>query len=170
LSIVNDPCFPGIRFIGSADYDQVALFSCAGPSSFSRDVEEMIRSDLVGELSNPSRGLIAIGGFLENSLASLVVFEPGKLEDTWYVVLLAVQTDFQNKGLGRMTKDRLLDHLETLDRKFVESLVHERNEPMLALNKSLGATITRDVSDKKFRLCVIQLNPQQPRPHLSVLP
>jgi GNAT superfamily N-acetyltransferase len=146
------------RFIGTADYEQILSFSCAGSARFSLDVEEMVQQDLVEELANPDRRLVAIGGFLEESLVSLVVFEPGKADDAWFVVLLAVRSDLQRQGFGRKTKDRLLEHLETLDRKFVESLVHERNAPMLALNRLLGAIITRDVSDRKYQLCTIQLD------------
>jgi GNAT superfamily N-acetyltransferase len=133
------------------------------------DVEEMVQAELVGELSNPHRDLVAIGGFLDESLVSLVVFETGKQEDTWFVVLLAVHSDFQRQGLGRLTKDRLLEHLETMDRRMVESLVHERNEPMLALNRLLGAKMNRDVSDRKYQLCSIQLDLQRPGRRLSAL-
>jgi GNAT superfamily N-acetyltransferase len=127
-------------------------FSCRGWREPWADlVEEMVRDRLVGELVHGD--VDAVGAWRGDDLAGVAVWRIN--EDRCTSIVLAVANGHRRRGLGRTLKLTVIAAARDAGASVVVSHVHWDNEPMLLLNRSMGANLERIPGDLDYCLCVL---------------
>ena len=106
-----------------------------------------------------------VGDFQGQELRGLITWTD-YAEDSrlWEIVILATDLQWTGRGVARGLKEHLLDKARDREILSVVSYVHRDNEPMLDLNRSLGAFIKLDPNDVEHELYFCTIDPQVPRP------
>jgi len=154
---------PALRLaeVTDAARAELAAFACARyREPWSEVVEQAIRRELAGELeAGTSR---AIGLWAEDDLVAVAAFrivDSPMFPKACRVNLLAVRTDHQGRGRGRVLKEAVIDVARTEEAMAVASRVDRRNTRMLQLNLALGARVDPIEGAEDEVICTIPIRP-----------
>lgn len=129
------------------DRDAVALrtFRCARLSEpWAIDVQDAIRNYVADAVrSGRSTGFVCTDGDVLVGVATL--FEPDVTDELQmgYASILATSIDHRGQGIARALKLAVMDEARSRGYRYLESRVHEDNQAMLSLNRSLDADMRR---------------------------
>lgn len=130
-----------------ADRDELALraFRCARLNEpWAMDVQEAIRDYVADAVRNRrSTGFICADGDLLAGVATLVKPNATDALQMGYASILATSIAHRRQGVARALKLAVIDEARIRGYGFLESRVHEDNQAMLRLNRSLGADMRR---------------------------
>jgi len=154
---------PLLRPLTAADGPALRTFSCRGWREPWTDIaEEMIRDHLEGALALGD--VDTVGAWQGTDLVGVAVWRIRGERCT--SVVLAVANGHRRRGLGRSLKLAVIAAARSARANVVVSQVHWDNEPMLFLNRLMGANIERIPGDDEYCLCIIPIATRDtPLPH-----
>lgn len=148
-----------LRALGPEHREQLAAFRCAGRAEpWADEVERSIRGGGLADMLAIGPRYQAAGLWEDDGLVAVSAWEPlpGR-DNAWYSTTLAVRLDRRRRGYGKQLKGALIERAAASGITVIVSRVAFGNDPMIALNKSLGATIKREPWPSDFIACTISV-------------
>jgi GNAT superfamily N-acetyltransferase len=141
------------RLVIADDVDALASFSCdLYPTSFTRPVQEMVQERLMDALAGGHAE--AVGLWADDVLVGVAAWTV-ESASTWRSAVVATRVGWHRRGIARRLKVAMLERAAEAGVVAVVSIVHWDNDPMLALNRSLGGTMRAMPDDPDYGLCVV---------------
>jgi ribosomal protein S18 acetylase RimI-like enzyme len=142
------------------DRQQLATFSCRDfRSPWTDVVEEMVREHLADSLACGAVG--GLGAWDGQRLCGVAAFVIDDGTRVCHSQLLAVQMGYARRGYGQLLKRAIIDIARRAGAEAVLSTVHFDNDPIIELNRKLGASIERVPGDPEYLYCTIPLAPPE---------
>jgi GNAT superfamily N-acetyltransferase len=152
-----------LRLAIVSDAVLLSKFSCADSGQrYTRDVEDLIRSDVAEEVAADSdelRVVVALDGAEIVAVIAHSVVDIDGLGEVEYIHALGVRADYRRRLIGTLLKQNVLDYAYYTGIGQVVSEVHRRNHAMLALNRELNADTDTDPDDGNYLLTVTASTP-----------
>jgi ribosomal protein S18 acetylase RimI-like enzyme len=155
-----------VRSLTADDEPALATFTCENyREPWTVVVQEVIREHLADNLAIDA--VESVGAWLGGRLVGVAAwYHEARLTGVpagrysgplCKSVVLAVETGFRRRGIGRRLKQEVLAAARQAGSDAVVSTVHWENEAMIELNVALGGNVERIVGDNDYCLCIIPL-------------
>jgi hypothetical protein len=145
-----------VRDLGPDDRPLLESFRCAGSRRrpWTHDAQDMITDHLADALATGE--VFGMGLFDDERLVSVIAWSINK--DRWNSAVLATaHGPVRRRHYAERLKTELLERVQAAAALSVTSTVHADNEPMVALNRKLGAQIVTDPERRDYLLCTVRL-------------
>lgn len=148
-----------------SDAEPLRIFSCADRGlRYTRDVEQLIRSDVADEVAAGSGDAHAdIATDDDGLIVGIITYGSAPLdgainiENALFIYALAVHPDHRRRLIGTLLKQGVLDAAHTHGLDAVVSQVHRRNGPMQQLNTTLDVVAAPDPTDGEYLISVARI-------------